>query len=111
MLKAERLIDEYVKKFQEQFGELNMSYNIHILQHFCDTVQNGGPIWANLAFCFEAWNSRIIKSITSSNGRELQIITKFLMSKFVDRAVENPLTSEETKTFIKELHLISQNIH
>ncbi|XP_057335690.1 uncharacterized protein LOC130674389 [Microplitis mediator] len=97
---AGRLIEKYVTKFEELFGLENMSYNIHLLTHLSTTVKNLGPMWVHSASVFESWNKKIMDNITSPHGRADQIITRFLMNKFIQSAVHSNLVSTETEKFI-----------
>lgn len=97
---AEELIKKYVTLFQEYFGEENMSYNIHLLTHLTNTVRLWGPFWAHDAFSFEAWNKKIVDKITSAYARADQVVTRYLMSKFLELTIYNPAVAEETRKFI-----------
>lgn len=97
-----KLLD-FHEQFRELFGKINMTFNHHILLHLTDTVFNWGPIWAHSAFPFEACNYNITRSVTSSNGRALQIVTRFLLSRFVKLSMDSDLITVDTKRFIKNL--------
>lgn len=83
MSKAERLLEEFNQEF-EQFGEKKMVYNIHLLLHVIIGVRNWGPLWVLSGAIFEAWNKKLVDSITSSNDRCSQIIDRFLLFKFLE---------------------------
>ena len=94
---------EFHEEFQDIFGLINMTFNHHLLTHLADTVFNWGPIWAHSAFPFEACNYDITRSVTSSNGRALQIVTRFLLAKFVELSMDSDLITVDTQRFIKNL--------
>lgn len=97
---ARRLINDYVKEFQDTFGEENMRYNIHLLMHLPDIVQNWGPLWAHSAFPFELWNKKIIDYVTSANSRPLQIVTRQMMFIFMESLLHEESIKDDTKESI-----------
>lgn len=46
LFKARLKIEKFVKDFEKLYGLRNMSFNVHILLHACDTVSQWGPLWA-----------------------------------------------------------------
>lgn len=106
---AERLLTQYVQKFQEFFGENNMSFNVHLLTHITDTVRNWGPTWVTDAYKYESWNKRIVAKVTSPNCRTDQIANRFLMAKFIDSVVFDDYISEETKSLVAHIRSIYKN--
>ena len=100
---ARDLFYRYIQKFQETFRKEKMTYNIDLLNHLTDTPVNWGPLWANSFFPFESFNKKITDSVTSSNERPLQIMTRFLMRKFVEGIVEDKESPETMKHLIKSI--------
>ena len=94
---------EYVQKFEDYFGPRHMTFNTHLLTHLCRTVRNWGPIWVTTAFPFESWNHKVMKTVSSPKGRPDQIVTRFLMSKFVEKTVYDDRKSVEVRSFISKL--------
>lgn len=103
---AERLLAEYVHKFEEYFGEENMSFNIHLMTHISNTVRNWGPTWATDVYKFESWNKRIAGKVTSPTYRAEQIANRFLLAKFIDSVVWDDETSEETKKIVAQIRKV-----
>ena len=100
---ADQLLRKYMKGFQILFGTKNMSFNIHLLSHLISTVKNWGPVWAHSAFPFKSCNKKIIDSITSPNGRPLQIAIRFAMKKFIEKLVTDPTVTLETQELVRSL--------
>ena len=100
---ARLLLKNFVHDFQKLFGIENMTFNIHLLTHLTNTVQNWGPLWSHNAFPFESWNKRIIDAVTSAKSRPLQIVTRFLMARFIDGAIYDPEVGQETREFINSI--------
>ena len=100
---SEIKIKEFSKEFELVFKQTNMTFNEHILRHIVNSVRDWGPIWVHSAFQFESWNYNIIRDVTSSNARALQIATRFLMAKFVEKEKDSDAVSAETRAFIASL--------
>lgn len=103
---AERLLTEYVHKFEEYFGEENMSFNIHLMTHISNNVRDWGPTWATDVYKFESWNKTIAGKVTSPMHRAEQIANRFLMAKFIDLVIWDEDTSEETKSLVAQIRKI-----
>lgn len=101
--KAELLLIQYVREYEELFGIERMTYNIHLLGHLADTVRNWGHLWVHTAFPYESWNRRIIESIQSSKDRTLQASTRFTIMKFISNTLYDDSISEETKQYLHSL--------
>lgn len=74
-----------------------------MLTHLTDTVRFWGPMWAHNAFSFESWNKKIVDKITSAFARADQIVTRYLMAKFIESTIHNTTVAEETKKFICDM--------
>ncbi|XP_057335578.1 uncharacterized protein LOC130674302 [Microplitis mediator] len=108
--RADFLLKEYAKTFEQFFGEVKMSSNVHSLSHLVECIRNWGPMWAHNAFTFESWNRKIMDCLTSPVGREDQIITRFLMQRFINHVAFDGSISNETRSFIvKQLRVINDS--
>ncbi|XP_044597322.1 uncharacterized protein LOC123273905 isoform X2 [Cotesia glomerata] len=105
--RCERLLKKYVKLFQQYFGEVNMTSNLHTLTHLVKVVRDWGPIWVHEAFVFESWNRKILEYVTSSFAPTEQIATRFLMYRFLITSMYKNAVSSETKRFVFKLIKIS----
>ena len=101
--RAEEFITSYVERFQDMFGLAQMTYNIHLLTHLCETVRKWGPLWVHSAFVFESMNRKVMQNITSPKGIPGQIYTRFLMHKFIQNVCYDPSVRQETREFISKL--------
>lgn len=100
---AERLLQEYVHDYERYFGEKSMTPVVHLLTHIVDCVRHWGPIWTVSAFIYEAWNRHILEDVTSPNAIADQIVTRFLIARFLEKVARMDSTSEKMKRYIKEL--------
>lgn len=103
MEKAKGLLLEFAQGYEELYGLGNMTYNIHLLSHLAESVENWGPFWVHSCFPFESMNRKIIDTITSPNSMELQVVTRFLMTKFVQSITYDTTVHPDTKAYINRL--------
>lgn len=101
---ADELIVSYVREFQDRHGTAEMFYNVHVLLHLVKTVRNWSNLWCYSTFCFESWNFRLLRKITSPNGVLLQIVMRYLMKLLVEIAAHHdPDLSEEVKHLLRDI--------
>lgn len=71
---------------QSLYGVENMSYNVHILQHVCDSVENWGPLTFNSAFLYEDICGSLLNMLSGTQNPPHKIMKIFLhmrlMTKF-----------------------------
>ena len=103
---AEMLFREYVRLFEVYFQRNNMRYNIHILLHVADCVRDWGPMFCQSTSFFESWNHDVKKTVTSPNAQIDQIITRFLIRRFLQDVDEDEHVSDRVK---KEVMRILDN--
>lgn len=104
---AELLVRDYVTRYERNFGEARMKPVVHLLTHIVECVRKWGPLWVFSAFVYEAMNRRILEYVSSPGGVSDQIVTRFLIAKFMDKIVHDDSISEECRNYIKEI----MNIH
>lgn len=93
-LAEERLI-RFSNEFEQLYGALNITLNIHLVRHIGSSVRHLGPLWAQSAFGMEA-NNGIIKQTTSKKFPVHSIAWKYCAR------VNGPTkTSEDDKTKFK----------
>jgi hypothetical protein len=69
---------KFVHQFRELYGVENVSFNIHLLTHLCDSVESFGPLWATSAFIFEDANQHLLAMCHGTRGIHKQMIKRFL---------------------------------
>ena len=62
------LVDEFLSDFADLYGEINMTFNLHCLQHLPNQVQKYGPLHKCDCFPFEGWfkNTKLLHNGTSA---------------------------------------------
>ncbi|XP_043460897.1 uncharacterized protein LOC122497697 isoform X1 [Leptopilina heterotoma] len=83
---AKDLIAQFVKDYQRLYGLRHMLFNVHILNHLVQSVENWGPLWVFSALPFESLNKNIVDFVKSPHHRADQITTRFFMKKFISVA-------------------------
>ena len=78
---CEKELRHVVRGFETLYGEEYMSFNVHQLNHICQTVRNWGPLWQSSAFMFESYYGNILKHVKSSNGVPLQITKRIQLER------------------------------
>lgn len=93
---AEQNIQTFVKNFEELYGSINMTYNVHLLSHIPDCVLQLGPLWAYSNFHFEGNNGKLKNYAKGTSDASSQIITKYIFSKSIENAIfdANEITND-----------------
>lgn len=87
--RAEELLQDFNRGFNERFTTEAMSYNLHIMLHIVYGVLCWGNIWVYSGAIFEAYNMKIIRNVTAANGRCDQVVKRYLLMKFLEDELEN----------------------
>ena len=103
LVEAQRCLQQYCVRFQHFFGEENMRFNVHILNHVIEMIRWWGPPYVQTTFHFESWNRHIAVKVTSPKGAVDQVVNRFFMISFVNSMLEHPNISERVKAKIKEI--------
>ena len=61
--KADNLFRLFLKDVSTLYSEIELTYNVHQLQHVCLNVRRWGPIFMTSAFCFENFIGLLGKSV------------------------------------------------
>lgn len=84
---ANTFLNNFVARFEHLYGEIHMTYNVHLLSHVGETVAAWGPLWAYSAFSYESGNGTLVQLVKFTRGVANQITNKYLMYKSVVRIV------------------------
>lgn len=86
---ARKLIQTYVRRYEDYFGLDQMFYNFHVLLHIVDSVKNWGNLWAQSTFLTESANFHLVQRVSSPKGALEQIVNRYLIEKLMEQlAVE-----------------------
>lgn len=84
MLQAEDKLKLFVKQYQEYYGEVNMTMNIHSLLHLVDCVRDFGPLWTYSMFAFESYNGVLKSFIVAPTDILHQITIRYACYKMIE---------------------------
>ncbi|KAH7985680.1 hypothetical protein HPB49_026311 [Dermacentor silvarum] len=103
--KVRRLMVQFLKDYEELYGQESMTYNAHILVHMVDHVDQWGPLWGFSAFSFESMNGRLVSLVNGTRYAHMQIIEKFTLLTALQQVVpmSSGWKSEELQSFVKSL--------
>lgn len=76
--KCEQNLLVFVARYQVLYGDDRMTFNIHILLHFIQSIRESGPTWATSAFPFESNIHFLKQTINGPKSVEQQISKKSL---------------------------------
>lgn len=72
--KAEKMIEEFCRRFEELYDICFMTLNVHQLLHLVENVRNFGPLYTHSCFPFEDKNGKLLKMIRGTQNVDQQII-------------------------------------
>lgn len=110
--KSHEALLKFVLQMEDLYGLHNISFNVHLLTHLCEYVENWGPLWASSAFVFESYNQRIKSFFRGTKGLPKQILKNYLKHKELHRIAEKriPLAELDVQIFFAKLTCSSRVI-
>lgn len=78
---CEQSLNEFVKQFEEFYGEDNMVFNVHLLTHLSESTRHFGALWNSSLFPYENANGVILQYRTGNNHPVIQISTKYILNR------------------------------
>ena len=75
---SSKLFDKFIYLVPSLYGDENVSYNVHILQHIPEAVKYWGAPWATSAFLFEDAGGDLIHQFHGTRYVAEQIFSNFL---------------------------------
>lgn len=100
--RAEELLDEYRRSFENYFPEEQLVYNVHLLKHIVRSVRELGPLWVASGFWFESLNRQVVNYLTSPTDRAWQVACRMLLGQMVEKFMDRPL-SPAVENLLREL--------
>lgn len=100
LLQARACLAKFVSEMEGLYGLRSCTFNVHILTHLADGVENCGPLWATSAYIFEANNHMLIKMFNGTQCVPQQICNTFLLSQKLP-AIARECISEDTSPRVK----------
>ena len=105
-IKANQLLHQFVKEYQQLYGVKHMSCNIHCLLHLAEIVKRTGPLWTTSCFPYEDVNGKLKLLVHGSNKAEIQICSNVCM--YIQIAtLKNEFCDKEDDVSLFINHLLS----
>ncbi len=82
--KAHASLTKFVRDFQELYGDVHMTYNVHQLNHLTQTVIDWGPLSVYSTYVFEGFNLVLMRLFHGTQAVPLQIANSFLLYRALD---------------------------
>lgn len=93
----------FVVKFQLYYGKEAMTYNVHLLLHLCQSVENYGPLWAHNTFPFENANRLLLKNKHSPARIIPQFTKRILLFQNISSLSDKITISDHVNEFYNSL--------
>lgn len=108
----EKNLKQFVKLFEESFGESEMTMNVHKILHLVQMVKDSGPLWAFGAFGFESKNGQVVKFVKGSKDVLLQITSKCVFKRYLLSKQNRTYYRNDTTRLLgsKRTFLVSKNL-
>jgi len=105
---ARKLLDFFVKSFQDIYGAHFLSHNVHGLLHLCDDYEQYGPLDNCSTFAFENYMKEL-KSFVRKHDKPLQQV----INRYNEKFSANMINSNNFKTNNEQLILkpVLQHMH
>ena len=87
--KAHASLTKFVKGFQELYGSVHMTYNVHQLNHLTQTVIDWGPLSVYFTDGFEGFNLVLMRLFHGTQAVPTQIANSFLLYRALDALSDN----------------------
>lgn len=92
---SEQNINEFVKRYEEYYGSINMTYNMHLLLHLPQCVRENGPLWSYSNFHFETNNGVFKNFVRGTSDVMHQTVAKYLYSQILNYVIDKTDIIEE----------------
>lgn len=81
---TEKTLKRFVNNYQDYYGEVSMTMNVHQILHLVDCVRNFGPLWTFSMFPFESYNGLLKSFIVAPTDILHQIATRYIGYKTIN---------------------------
>jgi len=100
---AERLLQEFERRFNLLYGSASVTYNLHLCTHLCRVVQFWGSLYGYSTMVFESGNSHMGRLVKGTTGVVTQIARKHLSVQCVSNAIHEHPVSKKVLTFCSDI--------
>lgn len=78
---TEEKMRKFVHNYEQYYGKLNMTMNVHSLLHLVECVVNFGPLWSFSMFPFESYNGLLKSFVVAPTDVLYQITMRYISYK------------------------------
>lgn len=110
LIVAESNLNIFVQQYEQLYGKLSMTMNIHLLTHLVQCVKNLGPLWSQSMFSFESNNATISRYVKGCNDLVSEISTRYMVHKSLKPKVPLNPTKSKRFSFVKKIQLSSKAV-
>ena len=96
---ADGLLLKFCKTFERLNGEYSVTPNMHLHCHLKEVILDHGPIFGFWCFSFERYNGILGSSTTNKRSVELQIMRKFMVSRYLGEVTLPDIFQDELASF------------
>lgn len=87
--RAHASLTKFVHDFQQLYGVIHMTYNVHQLIHLPQTVIDWGPLSIYSTYVFEGFNLILMRLFHGTQAVPLQIANSFLLYRALDALADH----------------------
>ncbi|XP_043471564.1 uncharacterized protein LOC122504492 isoform X2 [Leptopilina heterotoma] len=105
LLRMEYLVKKFIIYAEKYYTKRSLTYNVHQLWHWIESLSNWGPSWAHNCFVFETGNGKLVRSINASKGASNQICRN-ISNEHCDRILSKtilPICTDKVKDYYLSL--------
>ena len=84
-----------------------MSYNVHLLTHTVQAVEQWGPLWASSAFIFEDANRHLLRSLHGANSVSSQVFSNYIAARHLNPLAARYISASEDSIVIESFQKLS----
>lgn len=106
---TEKNLQIFVNKFEEYYGKVNMTMNVHSLLHLVYCVRNFGPLWTFSMFPFESFNGTLKSFVVAPTDILHQITTRYLCYRTIE--TNNKFVCSEKNVLQNEKNFLLESAH
>lgn len=103
LTETERNLKIFVKQYEEFYGEVSMTMNVHSLLHLVNCVRDFGPLWSFSMFPFESYNGLLKSFVVAPTDILHQISLRYMCYKTINCKREKEIS--ETALFKNEIDM------
>lgn len=106
---VEKKLEQFVCEYEQFYGKVNMTMNVHSLLHLVYCVRNFGPLWAFSMFPFESFNGTLKSFVVAPTDILHQITSRYLCYKAMKE--ENEFGTAGSCALQNEIECSLETVH